>query len=60
MYIKKSVLGILTSVLGVSVLAVLCVLFCFAQTHVPTVVYGLCWMGCLVFMLRAAARISRE
>ena len=47
MYIRKSVLCVITGILGVSVLAVLCVLFCFAQTNVPTAVYAAGWFGCL-------------
>ena len=60
MYIRKSVLCVLTGILGVSVLAVLCVLFCFTQTNVPTAVYAAGWFGCLGAMMAAAGRISRE
>ena len=50
---------VITGILGVSVLAVLCVLFCFAQTNVPTAVYAVGWFGCLGAMMAAAGRISR-
>ena len=56
MYIRKSVLCVITGILGVSVLAVLCVLFCFAQTNVPTAVYAVGWFGCLGAMMAAAGR----
>ena len=59
MYIRKSVLCVITGILGVSVLGVLCVLFCFAQTNVPTAVYAAGWFGCLGAMMAAAGRISR-
>ena len=54
MYIRKSVLCVITGILGVSVLAVLCVLFCFTQTNVPTAVYAAGWFGCLGAMMAAA------
>lgn len=60
MYIRKSVLYLLTGVLGTAVLAVLCVLFCFTQTEVPSAVYAAGWFGCLGAMLAAADRISRS
>ena len=59
MYIRKSVLCAVTGILGVSVLTVLCVLFCFAQTNVPTAGYAAGWFGCLAAMMAAAGRISR-
>lgn len=60
MYIRKSVLYMITAVLGAVVLAVLCVLFCFAQTEVPSAVYAAGWFGCLGAMLAASDRISRS
>lgn len=60
MYIRKSVLYMLTGVVGTAVLSVLCVLFCFTQTGVPSAVYAAGWFGCLGAMLAATGRISRS
>ena len=59
MYIRKSVLCVITGILGVSVLAVLCVLFCFAQTNVPTAVYAAGWFGCRADQQRVASDVKR-
>lgn len=60
MYIRKSVLYALTAVLGAAFLSVLCILYCFTQTEVPTAVYAAGWFGCLGAMLAAAGKIGRS
>ncbi|HIZ81117.1 MAG TPA: hypothetical protein H9722_03375 [Candidatus Mediterraneibacter pullistercoris] len=59
MYIRKSVLSAFTALAGVVVLSVLAVLFCFAQTEVPTIVYAAAWFGCLGAMLALVTKIYR-
>lgn len=59
MYIKKSLLGGLVAAAGMTVLAILMVLFCFTEIQVPSVVYAAAWFGCLCAMLLGAARIYR-
>lgn len=50
----------LTGILGTAVLVVLCVLFCFTQTEIPTAVYAAGWFGCLGAMLAVVSKISRS
>lgn len=59
MYIKRSVLAMLTAFTGVVVLLVLTVLFCFTQTQIPTAVYAAGWFGCLGAMLAVVTKIYR-
>ena len=59
MYIKRSVLAMLTAFTGVAVLLVLTVLFCFTQTQIPTAVYAAGWFGCLGAMLVVVTKIYR-
>lgn len=59
MYIRKSLLGALVAAAGMTVLAILMVLFCFTEIQIPSVVYAAAWIGCLCAMLRGASRIYR-
>ena len=59
MYIRKSILGGLTAAAGMTVLAILMVLFCFTEIQIPTIVYAAAWTGCLCAMLHGASRIYR-
>ncbi len=59
MYIRKSILGGLTAAAGMTVLAILMVLFCFTEIQIPTIVYAATWTGCLCAMLHGASRIYR-
>ncbi|HJD01526.1 MAG TPA: hypothetical protein H9750_02850 [Candidatus Mediterraneibacter excrementavium] len=46
--------------MGAAFLSVLCILYCFTQTEVPTAVYAAGWFGCLGAMLAAAGKIGRS
>ena len=59
MYIRKSILGGLTAAAGMTVLAILMVLFCFTEIQIPKRVYAAAWTGCLCAMLHGASRIYR-
>ena len=59
MYIRKSILGGLTAAAGMTVLAILMVLFCFTEIQIPTIVYAAAWTGCLCARLHGASRIYR-
>lgn len=59
MYIRKSLLGGLIAAAGMTVLAILMVLFCFTEMQIPTIIYAAAWIGCLCAMLRGASRIYR-
>ena len=59
MYIRKSILGGLTAAAGMTVLAILMVLFCFTEIQIPPIVYAAAWTGCLCAMLHGAYRIYR-
>ena len=59
MYIRKSILGGLTAAAGMTVLAILMVLFCFTEIQIPTIAYAAAWTGCRCAMLHGASRIYR-
>ena len=57
MYIRKSLLGGFIAAAGMTVLAILMVLFCFTEIQIPTIVYAAAWIGCLCAMMIGALRI---
>ena len=44
MYIRKSLIAGIVAAAGVAVLAILMVLFCFTDTHIPVFAYGAAWI----------------
>lgn len=59
MYVRKSILGAATAIIGFIILAVLAVMFSFMQTDIPAAVYAAAWFGCLWGMAAAFNRIFR-
>ena len=59
MYIKKSVLATLTALVGMIVLIVLSVMFCFTEIEIPVQAYAVGWFGCLFLMQFISAKIYR-
>lgn len=51
MDIRKSVFNGIVSVLGIILLIVLAVLYCFTEFSVPTPVYAAAWFGCIAVVL---------
>ena len=60
MYIRKSILKAAVLTLGIIILTVLAVLYCFTETNIPSSVYLISWLVCLHAMLAGTSGIARR
>ena len=57
MYIRKSVLRVITAVIGIIILSAVALMYCFTDIATPMPVYAAVWFGCLAAMLAGSSGI---
>ena len=60
MYVKKSIVSGIITFLGIIVLCILSILYCFTELNIPEVFYFLAWGLCISFMVGSVSRIERQ
>lgn len=56
MYSRKSVFKGIAAVMGIIILIIVAVLYCFTEISVPVPVYAAVWFGCLAAMLAGTSQ----
>lgn len=60
MYIRKSVISKAAIFVGITMLSVLSVLYCFTELAIPKIFYILAWGGCILAMVKIVSRMEEE
>lgn len=60
MYIRKSVISKIIMVVGMGILAVLAVLFCFTEVDISGAACMLAWLGCIVAVVELTEKLREN
>lgn len=60
MYIKKSVISKIVMAIGMGILIVLTVLFCFTEVNVPGTVCMMAWIVCIVTVAELTDKLRED